>query len=1236
MSLDSRASKADRFRILRTLGAGGMGIVYQAEDLERQAVVALKTLPKLESSSLYQFKREFRSLAGISHPNLVTLYELFAQNDEWFITMEYIEGVNFLEAIQPTQLLIPTGQDQATLTVPLDAVGSGSGLAPGNGAPCDHSKMRAILAQVAEGLDAIHSAGKLHCDIKPSNVLVTPEQRAIILDFGLVAELHSAIGRHDAKHLRGTIAYMSPEQSERRSVTPASDWYSLGVMMFRALTGRLPFQGTPAEILDAKRSQPAPRVSSIVTTIPKDLDRLCEGLLEWDPARRPNAVEVLRVLQGEAYARPAAAETRGEFFVGRETELGQLHAALQSIAVGRPAIALIEGPSGVGKSALTTRFLQSIEASGALVFAGRCYEHEAVPFRAMDSVIDSLGNYLSALAPSELDSIRPSDAGTLAKAFPVLRRLKGFELEPGDAFDTRRRAFRALRDLLSRMAVRDSLVIAIDDLQWGDADSAALLNEVLRQPGAPGLMLVASFRRGADQNGEFVPALLESCATHGIQFVRVPVEPLTLEESRQFAERLMAQSGDLAHESAEAIARESSGNPFFIRELSHHAAAGMAINELPALDRLLSNRVSQLPAPARQLLEVVAIAGRRITQLDAFHAAGLKGLDPQIAVLLRSTNLVKGTGGGPADFIEPYHDRVRESVVAWLDPDKARSHHLNLAVTLLASGRSDDEMLAFQFERGGELLKAGRHYVAAAARARGVTAFDRAAAQYGRAVELLASEPDIHSLRVTWAEALALAGRSYDAAVVYSRAAGETSGSQATALSREAGYHYLASGHIDEGRDVFRQLLAGSSEALPKSELGSILRFLYYRVRLQLRGVEFRRRPPEQAPAGVIERADATYAVGTGLGMVDLARAMAPLQQSLLLSLKAGDAMRVQRALAMHAPGSTTADPPFGKFTLNLLSNADRLAVEVDTPLARGLAALGRAGAMYAWCRWPQALPVAEEAERILAKECQGVAWELDTIRTFILFTLSHLGRWSELSSRGYHLLEEAEQRGNLYMAVNLGVYLLPSAIMLLQGIEASRKITAAYSRRWTQEGFHLQHVMSTNLMVLADLAEGKPKLARDRLEEAWPYFLRAQMHRYPNLRIYWWDMRARSALAVALTEADPGPHLRLARKYARSLVKERYPHGPAFGKMLLAAIADQHGETSKAIELMHDSLRRFEEAGMASHAAATKLRLAQLCGGDHGDRLRSEVTAWAEQEGIPDLENLLRLHTSGFRASGA
>ena len=144
-------SIVDRFRILRQLGAGGMGVVYQAEDLERQAVVALKTLPKLEADALYQFKREFRLLAGIAHPNLVTLYGLFAQNDEWFITMEYVEGVNFLASVQPgaAHMPEPSVVNEITLTAPVESIHPP--IAAIQRAPCDPARLRAILSQIVEG-----------------------------------------------------------------------------------------------------------------------------------------------------------------------------------------------------------------------------------------------------------------------------------------------------------------------------------------------------------------------------------------------------------------------------------------------------------------------------------------------------------------------------------------------------------------------------------------------------------------------------------------------------------------------------------------------------------------------------------------------------------------------------------------------------------------------------------------------------------------------------------------------------------------------------------------------------------------------------------------------------------------------------------------------------------------------------------------------------------------------------
>jgi len=1207
-----------------------MGIVYQAEDLERQAIVALKTLPKIDPSAIYQFKREFRLLAGITHPNLVTLYELFAQDDEWFMTMEFIDGVNFLAAVQsgeypPMPTPSATG-DEPTLTAPVESLDPR--VIRERERPGDAEKLRRIAAQVVDGLSAIHAAGKLHCDIKPSNVLVTPEGRATILDFGLVAELDSAIGQHEGRRLKGTLAYMSPEQSAVDTLSPASDWYALGVMMFRALTGRLPFEGTQPEILEAKRTGIAPWASSLAEGIPPDLDELCAGLLARDPSRRPGAAELLRVLRGDRSTRAPAVETRSDFFVGRSLELATLHQALE-LARSGAALALAEGPSGVGKSALVQQFLKGAEAGGALVFAGRCYENEAVPFRAMDAVIDGVGNFLSQLSAGALESVRPADAGALAKAFPVLRLLPGFEPEPGDVFETRRRAFRALRELFVRLRSRVPLVVAIDDAQWGDADSAALLCEVLRQPEAPRMLLIVSFRPAA-QSGEFLPPLVEFCQAQGIEAIPVPLKPLTPEDARALAQQLLGETGRRG--SAEAIARESSGNPFFIQELAHHAGSGVAIDEAPTLERLLRTRVDQLPAEARGVLEVIAIAGRRISQADAFRAAGLHSLDPRIAVLLRSKNLVKGAGTGAEDWIETYHDRVRESVTASLDSRAAARHHLNLATTLIESGRGDDEMLAFHFEHAGEPLRAGRHYAAAAAHARAVTAFDRAAGQYARAVDLLAREPDIHSLRVQLAETLALAGRTFEAGQVYARCADETGGPEATALRREAGYHYLASGHIDEGRAVFRGLLAGTREELPKTQFGAIVRYLYYRKRIQWRGLEFRRRRPDEIPLDLAARADATYAVGTGLGMVDLALAMAPLEQSLLLALKAGDPVRTHRAMAMHAVSSHIGDKPLGAYPIQLLDTAEKLAEEVGTPAARALSKLSRAGALYSWCEFARAFPIAEEAERIFSQQCQGVAWELDTTRTFLIFSLSDLGRWADMWDRSQQYLEDAEQRGNLYLAVSLGVYAIPAAAMILKGPDESRKITRAYTRRWTQEGFHLQHLMSTNLLTTADMAEGNAQAAWDRLNEAWPRFRKAQMHRYPNIRIHWSDIRAQTALMLAERAADPRPYLRIAQKDARALMRERYPHGPAFGSNAAAALADQRGNREEAVALARGAIRRYEEIGMISRAAGMKLKLAQLVGGEEGSRLRAEVDAWAAREGVADLEVLLRLHTNGFR----
>ena len=170
-----------RFRVIRQLGAGGMGVVYEVHDNVRDEVVALKTLLRTGAADLYRLKREFRSLADVAHPNLVCLYELFVEDERCFFTMELVSGVSFVDYARGTDRTRPT-TDWST-----------------------------ALRQLIEGVSALHRSGKLHRDIKPSNVLVTPEGRVVILDFGLIAELLPQHGGDVGDASGGTPAYMSPE-----------------------------------------------------------------------------------------------------------------------------------------------------------------------------------------------------------------------------------------------------------------------------------------------------------------------------------------------------------------------------------------------------------------------------------------------------------------------------------------------------------------------------------------------------------------------------------------------------------------------------------------------------------------------------------------------------------------------------------------------------------------------------------------------------------------------------------------------------------------------------------------------------------------------------------------------------------------------------------------------------------------------------------------------------------------
>ena len=225
----------ERFHVLRRLGAGGMGVVYEVHDHVRDEIVALKTLVRTSAADVYRLKREFRSLADVAHPHLVCLYELFVEEARCFFTMELVRGVSFVDYAR--------GPDDASAT---------------------HDRLRDALRQLIEGVSALHGSGKLHRDLKPSNILVTPEGRVVILDFGLIAELRPQHAG-DVHHVTGgTPAYMPPEDGWGVAPSEAGDWYGVGVTLYEALTGRIPFAGPLLEVLHRKTADDPPAPAQLV------------------------------------------------------------------------------------------------------------------------------------------------------------------------------------------------------------------------------------------------------------------------------------------------------------------------------------------------------------------------------------------------------------------------------------------------------------------------------------------------------------------------------------------------------------------------------------------------------------------------------------------------------------------------------------------------------------------------------------------------------------------------------------------------------------------------------------------------------------------------------------------------------------------------------------------------------------------------------------------------------------
>lgn len=1197
-----------RYELLDHLGSGTFGEVYEVFDQERKARMALKRPHRMSAEDLYCFKREFRALADVTHPNLVELHELVAEDEGWFFTMERVDGLPFNRVLCQD----PLGMD--------------------------HDLLRNLLRQLAEGLHALHEAGKLHRDIKPSNVLVTPEERLVILDFGLTVDLRGDQDRLTTRHV-GTPVYMAPEQLDGFEGTRASDWYAVGVMLYEVLAGRPPYGGESVqEMARAKREQDPPPFPP-GAPVPEDLGELCLRLLRRAPSERLGGEAFLTELaRGSATAPPH--HPPASLFVGRNAELATLLEAFAQAKAGQATLLRLHGGSGTGKTRLLRRFTDAVRRSEpqAVILHGRCHLQESVPFKAMDPLMDELSGYLAQLPLEASGRLVPRNARALARLFPTLDRVDPFRFslrrdeEHHDAKTILRRASHALRELLGRLGEIHPVLLVVDDLQWGDPDSIRLIRHLLSAPDAPALMLVACYRTEEAASSPALQELLSSPT--GARERELPLRELAPVDAEALARSLIGGDGTENPVLAERIARDSMGNPFYIGELAHQARRQSRLPDTSGgidLFACILQRLSTVPEKTRRVVEALAVAGHPLPwpTVRTVLQAGDDSF-PSLS-FFKAGRLLRALSA-PSQALEIYHDFVRRAVLSEMpDPDQKRLH-ARIAEALELAGGGDPETLAQHHLQAGQVEKAAMWTAAAADRAAQGLAFKNAADLYRQSISLRSPEdPLIPVLLLFLAQALSNAGLGREAAEAYLSLASRCATAESRGLQRRAAEEYFRCGLIDLGLATIQPQLAATGLAFPTTRLGAKLSRWKDALRLRLRGHGFTERAEQEIPPGELEKLDTCWAVIQGLGSGALMTGMDLQTRHLLHALKVGEPARLIRALAHQTYLEAIHDGDRKRQRTALYHTlSTTLAERHGDPALIGYAYLTGGLAAFLQGRFVAAEESLLRAKAVYSERCIGIGAELHQVQSRLLHARMLLGKVDEVNEALPKLIQDAQDRGDLLAEANLMTSFSILTFLMRNDLEGARACLARAREICTSENFHSQQWQLIYISGIVEQYAGRPEVPWRMLPQHERELTQSRILDVEYIRLSWHEHVARISIDYARScvcdASERQRALEVAAPAIRALQRFKSDHYRGTYAKLRAMHAEARGRRSETLEWLQRAEAHYNNIPVPLHAHSAQWCRGVLMG-PAGRKLVEDAEAWMRDRGIVRPDRYANFH---------
>jgi len=1250
-----------RFEMRTELGVGAMGHVYSVLDRLRQEVVALKTFHDVDPLTLYHLKSEFRTLADVSHPNLVQLYELVMVGSRPCITMELVQGIPFLEYVRGHEGInaksweaVATHRSQSHLLGPADSLELIQGPNLPSSVPLPeeaYPRLRTCLLPLAEAVLTLHGVHVLHRDIKPSNVLVHTEGRPVLLDFGLAIGVEEA--NRDRHGVSGTLPYMAPEQAAALPQTEASDWYSFGVLIYEALCGHPPFTGEMGEILTAKLERDAPLPSRLVGTVPEDLEQLTMDLLQRQPEDRPDGAEVVTRLGGSpATIRPMRIWRGDGALYGRETHLRQLREAWRQVKGGEAVLCLLHGSSGMGKSALLTRFLDEIRAQAeALILVVQCVERDSTPFRALDPLMDQLSSWMAELSGEEVAQLMPTHSGALMRLFPELRAVPAFSYlneERGPTPDPRaerQRAAIALRELLSQVARRYPLVLFFDDLQWGDVGSGELLSALFEAP-IPPFLMVASHRTDEAPEAPILRVLRKAFTQASARPpLQLELGPLEAAEAQKLALELLTEDSqeeiitETINRQAQVVVEAAAGSPFFLNEFGHFARQYLKLGamglgspgpaqqpkadgkdtpspsneeqrdraETPALEPVrlqdfVQERLKELPAEARVMLELVCLAGQPLSRgfvAQVFRQLEVDSTSPQRVInALSAGRWLRSEGPDDDHLIQIYHDRLRAPVVEGIPKEMAEARHLVLAETMAKQAAPELEFVAIHYVRAGRGALAATPALEAAREAVEAYAFERAGYLYRLALSHLREEDSRYLTTLeALGETLEHGGRGAEAARRYLQAARlchDDANRRSWSLVRRAAAGLLNAGYLERGVKLTRRVLFELGVPVPGRRSLLLASLLLARLWRRISPLRVHLEPGLTLDWTQQQRLDALFFAATHLGHSDTVLAAFFGVRFIREALSARHPSYLAQAMALEAFFSHV-EPGGHRRSVALTRRAEVIARDANSPAVLSYVLLYRGIIRAQFGDYSGAAPALEEAARIIEEECVGMAGPLGWARFLIVGVRFARGELSEARELHRWLIRDVVARDDKALEVRLrvGHFYLPDLVDDRPDVALVQVAEALEGWRKT---FDLQHAVAATSRCRIALYQGDAQRAWDELEVSWPQIVGSDGLVSLFYRRWFASIGATVALAaVASGVVEKRRGLRRARAFLRILRWMGDPSSRASREVGLAAMAAMEGRVQEAVRRLETAETALERLELPLYREAVRLYRGRL-----------------------------------------